>query len=123
MDWSKLLEQILLIMIPILVTPVAAYIAVKAKIAWAKFAAEQPRTADVLHDFAVKAVRAAEQAGLSDLVDDKKSYALSVLDAYLDEYGINIDPVLIDAAIEQAVGEQFNWEDVFPDPDPMTPAA
>jgi hypothetical protein len=84
----------------------------------AKIKETQPELFDQMQWIAQTAVLAAEQAGVAGLVADKKEYAIEVVEAWLTQYGYgDIDIVMIEAAIEKAVLEEFNtgWEE-FIDP-------
>lgn len=59
-------------------------------------------------DVARMAVLAAEQLGLTGVIDDKKSYAITVAERMLAERGIKVDIDALDAAIEAAVAEELN---------------
>jgi hypothetical protein len=62
----------------------------------------------LLLDIARTAVMAAEQAGLNGLVEDKKEYALNLVQNMLKEKGLQVDVSAIDAAIESAVATELN---------------
>ena len=73
---------------------------------------DTPETRSALLDKAVEtAVLAAEQSGAKQLAIDagtdlamaKKKYAMNLVEKYLTEYGIKIDPALIDGMIEAQV--------------------
>ena len=63
---------------------------------------------ELLSDVARMAVLAAEQAGLSGVIEDKKEAALSYASEILRQKGLNIDIVALDAAIEAAVADELN---------------
>lgn len=54
------------------------------------------------------AVLAAEQAGLSGVVDDKKAAAIAAAQAMLADRGIQMDLNALDAAIEGMVANELN---------------
>lgn len=60
------------------------------------------------------AVQAAEQAKASDYISDKKQYALSFCQNWLEKHKINIDLQTLSAAIEAAVMEEFNKKKLLP---------
>ena len=69
----------------------------------------------LLQDIAGFAVKAAEQAGLSGRVTDKKASAINIVQQYLTQYGITgVTAEQIDAAIESAVLSQFNLYKTYP---------
>lgn len=72
-----------------------------------------PNVRWLLEEGAIMAVRAAEQLGLKDEAFDKYNYAFEVVQKYLADKGVEADVMLIKAAIEAAVLQEFNK----PDPD------
>ncbi len=112
-EWKEVLGLIVMavvmIAIPYVLKPYLSLAKVKAARAWADFEKDQPKLAVYLSQFAHVAVVAAEQAGLKEDLFAKKDYAVEVVGAWLvrEGYG-DVDPVLIDAAVEQAVMEVFN---------------
>jgi len=93
----------------ILLVPVIAGFLIALLRAWtqkllAELEATRPKLAHYLYTGAKMAVEAAEQAGVAGFVDDKKQYALNVLQRYLDEHGFEeFDIELLEAAIEAEV--------------------
>lgn len=59
-------------------------------------------------DIARMAVMAAEQAGLTGAVTNKKAAAINAAQAMLADRGISIDLQALDAAIEAAVASELN---------------
>ena len=112
---------VVMIAIPYVLQPYLSLAKVKAARAWADFEKDQPRLAVYLAQFAHVAVVAAEQVWLKEVAFDKKDYAVKVVQAWLDEEGYgDIDLVLIEAAVEEAVMKVFNPDRLgfFSDPDP-----
>jgi hypothetical protein len=105
---SIFLQNFMLIAIPALASAAFAWLFALAKKAWLDFKAKKAGSALVLEEVAKMAVLAAEQAGVSTLIDDKKEYALDIAEKRLAEYGLKVDLDMISAAIEAAVMEQFN---------------
>jgi len=105
---SKLAEGILLALAPVVAGYVASWVIAKARMAWMQFRESNADYAYMLESIAAIAVKAAEQAQLAELIDDKKSYAVQTVQAWLDERGFKIDLVVIEAAIEAAVYDEFN---------------
>lgn len=101
----KFLTAFALALIPVVVPLVVAK--VKQWLAQAKEVAKEwrPELYQALDMGAKLAVTAAEQAGLAGLIKEKKDYAINALEAYLAEFGYNVDVDVIDAAIEAAVNE------------------
>jgi len=101
---SKFVETFLLALAPVLASLVVAFVAVKVKALWAEFNAVNPEVGYWLEEAAKMAVNAAEQAGMSELIDDKLAYAMDIAEKYLKEnYNLVIDLDLIAAAIEAEV--------------------
>jgi hypothetical protein len=102
---SKLLQNLLLAILPILAAQgVAILIAVyKSK------RAEMTERQQWILDNAVRvAVVAAEQLYKAGNGDEKKAYALQVAENWIAEKGLTVDLHLLEAQIEAAVFEQFN---------------
>lgn len=116
MEWmsilSKVIEAILLAILPPLAVALVAWIVGLAKVAWARFRELNPTVADYMELAAEFAVKAAEQAGAAELIDDKKAYAIGIAEKWLAEHNVYVDIDLLDAAIEKAVGELFPNESV-----------
>ena len=111
MEWmpifSKVLEAVLIAVLPPLAVALVAWLIGQVKIAWARFKELNPTVADYLELAAEFAVKAAEQAGAAALIKNKKEYAIQIAEAWLATYHITTDIDLISAAIEKAVGELF----------------
>ncbi len=113
MDWmpifSKVLEAVLIAVLPPLAVAVLGLVIALARKAWMQakdsFA---PQITDLLEDAAKMAVRAAEQAGIAELIDDKKQYAIQIVELWLEARHVSVDIDLIDAAIEAAVLQLIN---------------
>ena len=96
------LQSILLVVIPIVTVLVVRYI----KGAWAK--AQWPEQIVSLSRIAVQA---AEQMHLAELIQEKKPYALGVLQNLLDSHQIKLNAVKLEAAIEAAVYEANRYQE------------
>ncbi len=112
-EWKEVIGlivmAIVMVLVPYVLKPYLSLAKVRAERAWSDFSKEQPKLAVYLTAFARTAVVAAEQAGLKKDAFDKKDYAMTAVQAWLRHEGYaSIDPLLIDAAIEQAVMEVFN---------------
>ena len=114
MDWtgilSRVLEAILVAVLPVLFASLAGFLVAKAKLFWAQAKEWNPTVTDLAERAAHFAVVAAEQAGAAKLIEDKKAYALNIAELWLKERNITIDLYLLDAAIEKAVLEAFKPE-------------
>lgn len=112
MEWNQILSAVLQSLLEFLL-PIVAVAIISALISWAKLLWEKAKTwnspaTDLLEQAAIVAVTAAEQAGLSGLIKDKREYAFEIAEAWLKKNGITIDTDLIYAAIEAAVWKEFN---------------
>lgn len=107
------LNKVLVAVLGIIAVPVGTMIGfyVKKLIdkATAEIEAAAPDTFDLLQKFAVAAVQAAEQSGLVKTGEEKKAFALAQVEAWLSQYGIDIDMDQVDAAIESAVFAELKW--------------
>ncbi|MBP7213322.1 MAG: hypothetical protein KBA03_03725 [Anaerolineaceae bacterium] len=114
MDWNlilaNVLTEVLAYLLPLLVVALVSAIVTWAVKQWGLAKAANPALTEVLEQAALIAVRAAEQAGISGLIENKKEYAISIVEAWLKKQGLPIDIDVIAAAIEAAVWEEFNSE-------------
>ena len=114
MDWnevlSSVLQAVLLVALPPMAVAVYKWISAQAEKLLAEAREWNPTVMDVVCQAARFAVAAAEQAGIGELIEDKKSYALEVAQLWLKEKGIVVDLKLVDAAIEAAVLDLKNGE-------------
>ena len=112
MEWmpilSKVIEAILIAILPPLVAFLVSIGLAYAKRVWGDLKQRYPSVTDLVEQAAVFAVQAAEQAGAAELIEDKKAYAIQIAEAWLEANHITTDLDLIDAAIEKAVLELFN---------------
>lgn len=115
MEWmpilSKVIEAILIAILPPLAVVLVSVALAHAKKLWADLKQRYPSVTDLVEQAAVFAVQAAEQAGAAELIKDKKEYAIGIVEAWLEANHITTDIDLIDAAIEKAVLELFNGND------------
>ncbi len=111
-DWMDVLNKVLVALLGIIAVPVGTMIGfyIKKLIdkAQAEIEAVAPDTFDMVQKFAVAAVQAAEQSGLLETGEQKKEFALAQVEAWLAEFGIDIDLDQVDAAIEAAVFAEIN---------------
>lgn len=106
---SVFLQKFLEIVIPVLATLVAGYVAVGIRklIEEIKANLNEKQLAlatEIVHE----AVLAAEQVGLGDALIDKKDYALDLAEQWLASHGIKLDLKILDNLIEAAVMDEFN---------------
>ena len=106
----KFIEQFVLLVIPVITPFLVAILVVKARQVWIVANEWQPSVTEILAQAAQFAVKAAEQAKVTELITDKKEYALEVAAQYLKLNKINVDIHLLSAAIENAVYQAFNSE-------------
>lgn len=104
---SELLKNVLLAILVPLASAGAAWVVAKLKEQLANVSQQQ---LDILEQVAIIAVTAAEQAYKDADGPAKKGYALGLVEAQLAKYGLKIDLDEIEAAIESAVYQQFNWK-------------
>ena len=104
-DFLNLFLQAVL---PVLAAALAGWLYSQARLAWQKFQNARPDIADSIQWAAEIAVRAAEQANLGGLIDDKKHYALQFAQRWLELKKIPIDLEALDGAIEAAVWSEIN---------------
>ena len=118
MEWmpilSKVIEAILIAILPPLVVALITFLIAKAKDAWERAKQWNPTVTEYIEQAARFAVQAAEQAGAAELIKDKKEYAIQIAEAWLVANHITTDIDLIDAAIEKAVLELFNSDGETP---------
>ena len=112
--WKSFVNALLMAFAPILAGLVAGWLAVTIKRIWAQIEADKPELAYTLDTIARIAVQAAEQAGASGYIEDKKQYAIEFIQNYLDAQGWGvIDVSVIEAAIEAAVYNEFNKDEIL----------
>jgi uncharacterized metal-binding protein len=110
MDWNKLAQDLLTLVLPLVAVALVGWLGTQAKLVLAKAKNYAPDLFTALEEAAIIAVKAAEQSKLAGLIDDKKAYALTIAENFLETKGLKVDLHLIDAAIEKAVGEMFAKE-------------
>lgn len=106
--WGELLEQMLLMFLPVIAAFVVGLLYALLRKTWAEFKEAQPDIAWAVERAASMAVKAAEQAGAAGYIEDKKSYAMQIADEWLKSKGMDFDLNLLDAAIEAAVYDEIN---------------
>jgi hypothetical protein len=112
MDWmpilSKVLEAVLIAVLPPLAVGLVGLVVALFRKWWIQAKEYAPQVTDLLEEAAKMAVRAAEQAGIAQLIEDKKQYAIQIVELWLEARHVSVDIDLIDAAIEAAVLKEFN---------------
>lgn len=76
-EWKDILSTAINVLVITLIPMVIGALVPVVVGAWRRFAAKKPIFAIELRQFAEQAVAAAEQAGLSGQIEDKKDYARS----------------------------------------------
>ena len=107
MDWVQIGQDFLsavvtglaTLLLPIAVTAGVTWIVKKVQ----EFKASRPDVAKALAMIMPVFVTAAEQANLAGLIEDKKEYAISLAQAWLESKGWKIDLALVAGIVEQAV--------------------
>jgi hypothetical protein len=112
MEWmpilSKVLEAVLIAVLPPLAVALVGLVVSLVRKWWIEAKLYAPKITDLIEDAARLAVRAAEQAGAAQLIEDKKQYAIEIAEKWLEARGLTVDIDLLDAAIEAAVLQLFN---------------
>ena len=107
LDWGNIINTVLVAIIAAVVPAVIKRLQAETAYRLAQAKAYQPEITEWIENCAEFAVKAAEQTGLAGMIEDKKQYALSVAEAWLEAKGVPVDLHLLDAAIEKAVLENF----------------
>lgn len=111
-DWNVIISQVLQAVLIVILPPIAVFVVkflqAKAKVLWEEAKALSPTITQLIEQAAHFAVIASEQAGAAELIQDKKAYAMKVAGEWLLEHKIDINLVLVSAAIEKAVLEYFH---------------
>ena len=102
---SNVLQAVLEAALPILVSAAAAWVIGKVVELVRKLKDTNPELYEILKVIAERAVSAAEQIWGDQHGEEKKAYALNVVEKYLAAKGITLDLDIIDAYIESAVGD------------------
>ena len=102
---SNVLQAVLEAALPILVSAAAAWVIGKVIELVRKLKDANPELYEILKVIAERAVSAAEQIWGDQHGEEKKAYALNVVEKYLAAKGITLDLDIIDGYIEAAVGD------------------
>ena len=112
--WKAFANSMLMAFAPIIAGLIAGWLAVTIKRIWEQIKVDRPELAYTLERISEIAVRAAEQAGAAGYIEDKKQYAIEFIQNYLDAQGWGvIDVSVIEAAIEAAVYNEFNKDEIL----------
>jgi len=110
---TKALADFLAIVLPVLVSALAAVAVNYFRLLEQRIKNEKPQLFVILDVLVKQAVQAAEQLGLNGEIADKKAYAIDYVQKMLDSYGFkDIDVSLIEAKIESAVFAEINKDKV-----------
>lgn len=107
---SQFLQTVLVGVLPILAAAAAAWVVGEVKKVWQESKLAQYVTPEQLQAIATMAVKAAEQLGLNQKIEDKKNYAVEVVQSYLSNVGLKVDLESVLAAVEAAVIAEFPKE-------------
>ncbi len=111
-----LLETIITVALPIVLTNLVVWINAQVKNTKAKMSKEQ---LDLVYLLINQFVRAAEQAGLTGALKkagaEKKAYVMALLKSELEGRKININLEVLDAMVEAAVNDAFSKIDLDPE--------
>jgi hypothetical protein len=125
-DWSGLLstciQAVALVALPLLAKYAVSWMTAQREYLEKQARAYAPDEMDILIEAARMAVGAAEQSKLAGLVEDKKQYAIGVVEQWLSTKGFVVDLHLIEAEIERQVGLQFPKPVNLPTPEGASPA-
>lgn len=114
---SIFLQGLLEAALPVLASLLVAWGLPRVIAAWQKLKAANPDEIAVLEEIASMAVHAAEQEAIAGYIEDRKAYALDVVQAYLAKYNIKVNVAVILAAIEAAVKTELNPDKRFVPPE------
>ncbi len=103
--FSKILQAILEVALPILVTSAAGWMIGKCIEIFKKVKDKNPELYEIMNVISKKAVEAAEQIFGGGKGDAKLDYAKKIVQKYLEAKGITLDLDVIQAYIEAAVKE------------------
>lgn len=107
---SVFAQQLFLALLPFIAAPLAAWLFVKFRAAWAEFKNNQPDATFYLESVVRMAVLAAEKAELPGWAKGKRDYAFAIVEKMLAAKGLVVDIDVIYAAIEAAVYDEINRE-------------
>lgn len=104
--FQKFVFNIAVATLPFLSVFIIAWIKAQVELKMAQIEEIKPKFADALRVAVALAVQAAEQAGLADLIDDKKMFAIETAEAFLvdvgwEEFDLNVLAAAIEAEVLQ----------------------
>jgi len=98
---------VLVTAVPVVLTALTGLLVQYIRIQQAKLKALYPTKYQKVEEFAVWAVKIAEQLGVKGLIEDKKQYAIAYVQAKCDAENIEIDIAELEDIIEKAVFEEI----------------
>jgi len=105
----KFLEALMLALLPLLVSLLVGQVVRVGQDLTGKLKARNAEAYGMVRFAAMAAVKAAEQANLGGLIEEKKAYAIDYVERYIEKaYGVKVDVEVISQAIEAAVYDEFN---------------
>jgi len=91
-----------------------------AAVVWVKLELDKRKLLWVLKRYAPMVVQEAERLGYLGKINDKKAYAVGLLQKALNQYGLGkVDSELVSLEIEAAVIQEFNWQELLPEDLPV----
>jgi hypothetical protein len=112
MEWndffSLFVQGLLTLIVPTIAAAGLRWLWLQGSKAWEQFRQSQPDVCLQIEWAANMAIKAAEQAGAANLIDDKKAYALDIAERWLAAKGLKVDLDLVAGAIEAEVYKEFN---------------
>ena len=105
----KFLEALMLALLPLLVSLLVGQLVKVGQDLARKLKARNAEAYEMVRFAAMAAVKAAEQANLGGLIEEKKAYAIDYVERFIEKaYGVKVDVEVISQAIEAAVYDEFN---------------
>ncbi len=118
--WMGLGVQAINVLVPVVLTALAALITAlatlavqKIKLAAAELKDKQPKVYDFIMTHAQDAVLIAEQLKLNAVIEDKKDWAIKYVQDKADAAGIEVNVEDVANMIEKIVFEEFNRDPIF----------
>jgi len=103
METNEILSLLITALAAPLIIAIAKILLAYAAKLYAQVKASNPDRFEEIEKVAKLVVDAAEQAGLANIITDKKNYAINAAEKMLEEKGLYVDLDVIDAQIEAAL--------------------
>lgn len=111
--YNVFIQQVLQLLAPVVAAMVVGYGIQGFRWMQQKIKNEQPDVYGVLSFVTAAAVKSAEQAKIANLIQDKKAYAITLIEERLKTYGITLELHDIEAEVEKAVYEEFQADQSY----------